>query len=176
MAATITPITERERVRNSLVEGGRVRVTVQSKETGRHLTVRLACKAKGPNGRYISRARLEGRVGYEQADAVFADGGDPAFSGWVGTYYPRSGKWYPAEDAQEAPGSWYGWAAQAVIAWAMGEGDLEQQAEVSIEAECSSCGRALTDPESIERGIGPECYGRHTKSEHATAGLSELPG
>lgn len=168
-ALALLPITERERVRNALVNGGRVRVTVKSKATGRHLTVRLACKAKGPDGRYISRARLDGRVGYNEADAVFADGGDPAFAGWVGTFYPGSGKWYPADEAKGEPGSWYGWAAQAVIAWAMGTGDLSEKAEVYIESECSYCGRALTDPESIERGIGPECYGRHTQSEHACA-------
>jgi len=167
-------VSVREQVRDALTDGGRARVTVKSKETGRHLTVRLACKAKGPDGRYVSRARLEGRVGYGEADAVFADGGDPVYAGWVGTYYPRSGKWYPADEATTAPGSWYGWAAQAVIHWAMGDGNLEEQAEVSLESECSYCGRALTDPESIERGIGPECYGRHTKSKHAITDMEVM--
>jgi hypothetical protein len=30
---------------------------------------------------------------------------------------------------------------------------------------CGCCGRKLTDPVSIERGIGPECFGRVTKSK-----------
>lgn len=28
------------------------------------------------------------------------------------------------------------------------------------EGRCGKCGRALTTPESVERGIGPECWGR----------------
>lgn len=32
---------------------------------------------------------------------------------------------------------------------------------------CGRCGRELTDPISIDRGIGPECYGRSTGSRHA---------
>lgn len=31
---------------------------------------------------------------------------------------------------------------------------------------CMVCGRELTDPESIDRGIGPDCYGSITGSEH----------
>lgn len=32
---------------------------------------------------------------------------------------------------------------------------------------CGRCGRELTDPESITRGIGPECFGKLTDSQHA---------
>jgi hypothetical protein len=32
---------------------------------------------------------------------------------------------------------------------------------------CGRCMRTLTDPVSIDRGIGPECYGRETGSRHA---------
>lgn len=34
---------------------------------------------------------------------------------------------------------------------------------------CGRCNRELTDPESIERGIGPECYGKQTASKRAPA-------
>lgn len=27
-------------------------------------------------------------------------------------------------------------------------------------SKCQKCGRKLTDPESIKRGYGPECWGR----------------
>jgi hypothetical protein len=36
-------------------------------------------------------------------------------------------------------------------------GTLPPQLEVWHEGRCGRCGRALTVPESIERGIGPEC-------------------
>lgn len=34
---------------------------------------------------------------------------------------------------------------------------MPPRCEVWHEGQCGRCGRALTDPESIERGIGPEC-------------------
>ena len=163
--ATLFDTPVRSQVRQALEDGGRVRVTVTSKATGRHLTVRLACKVKGEDGRWISRARLDGRVGYSECDAVFADGGDQVFGGWIATYYPGSSRWFvpPHPDAPLG----YEWSAKQVIAWALGGGQLEDVAEVAVASECSYCGKGLTDPQSIERGIGPECYGRHTKSRHA---------
>ena len=38
-------------------------------------------------------------------------------------------------------------------------GRVPEQLEVWHEGRCGRCGRALTVPESIERGIGPECVG-----------------
>ena len=32
---------------------------------------------------------------------------------------------------------------------------------------CRICGKSLSDPVSIERGIGPECAGKYKRSEHA---------
>lgn len=55
-------------------------------------------------------------------------------------------------------------AADALLNHAAGErvGLIVQVAD-----RCGCCGRALTDPISIERGIGPDCYGRMTGSQHA---------
>jgi hypothetical protein len=39
---------------------------------------------------------------------------------------------------------------------------------------CGRCGRELTDPESIQRGIGPECFGQATSSHAAPLTTSEL--
>jgi hypothetical protein len=40
---------------------------------------------------------------------------------------------------------------------------------VQVESRCGRCTRQLTDPVSIARGIGPECFGRDTGSRHVTA-------
>lgn len=40
--------------------------------------------------------------------------------------------------------------------------------EVTEEDVCSCCGLALTDPVSLERGMGPECYGKQTGSKTIT--------
>lgn len=36
----------------------------------------------------------------------------------------------------------------------------EQREEAHMYSKCQKCGRKLTDPESIKRGYGPECWGR----------------
>lgn len=38
---------------------------------------------------------------------------------------------------------------------------------VHLEDRCSACGRELTDPVSIERGMGNDCYGKATGSKAA---------
>lgn len=44
------------------------------------------------------------------------------------------------------------------FAWSnLVSGKIGDQLEIWHEGRCGRCGRALTDPESIERGIGPEC-------------------
>lgn len=47
-----------------------------------------------------------------------------------------------------------------------GEGNLIEEAgfRVHHEGKCGMCGRVLTVPESIERGIGPECWKRLHKA------------
>lgn len=59
------------------------------------------------------------------------------------------------------------YAAEAAVSFAwVGEAGLPQPKNGSVtvvEADtCACCGRKLTDPESIARGIGPECYGKAT--------------
>jgi hypothetical protein len=41
--------------------------------------------------------------------------------------------------------------------------------EIHEESVCGCCGRELTDPVSIERGIGPDCYGKQTGTTTITA-------
>lgn len=45
-------------------------------------------------------------------------------------------------------------------------GNVERVQEAS---RCGRCFRTLTDPVSIDRGIGPECFGRDTGSQHIAA-------
>jgi hypothetical protein len=44
------------------------------------------------------------------------------------------------------------WAVKAVA-----KGSLPEGYKIQHEGKCCRCGRTLTTPESIERGIGPEC-------------------
>lgn len=51
------------------------------------------------------------------------------------------------------------WVLQAAL---RGKWDALQQVEFWHEGTCGRCGRALTVPESIERGLGPKCAGLHS--------------
>jgi hypothetical protein len=42
----------------------------------------------------------------------------------------------------------------------MNKEEVPYQLEVRHEGRCGRCGRPLTVPESIDRGIGPECWGK----------------
>lgn len=167
MTTTAVDVPIRERVARALEEGGRARVTVTSKSSGKHLTIRIAAKRRGEDGRFVSRARKDGRVGIGEADAVFVDGGDRAFSGWVSTLYLDSGEWRDPKVDEDERAPLYRWAAHRVFAWATkGDAAFDEQATVQLADECSVCGKALTDPESIADGIGPECKGKLTASTH----------
>lgn len=164
-AAATTELVDAEAVKRALEIGGRAVVTVRSRKTGKHVTVCFIAKKKEADGRgYVSRATIEGRVGIHEADAVFID--DPTMmwsDGKVATFLPKTGEWKPAKGVDPARL----WAAEKVFAWARGGFALEEKAEVFIELTCCFCGKPLTDPVSVERGIGPDCYGRHTGSKSA---------
>ena len=49
-------------------------------------------------------------------------------------------------------------ARDAVRVLAGGDLDLHRQAYALRSRRCARCGRRLTVPESVRRGIGPECY------------------
>jgi hypothetical protein len=61
-------------------------------------------------------------------------------------------------------------ATLCVIGLNDGESTFEERGETysMLAADtCGRCNRELTDPVSIERGIGPECYGKSTGSKRA---------
>ena len=55
-------------------------------------------------------------------------------------------------------------AGQAAYWRAHGRGDVADRLEAQLvgDGRCRRCGRALTDPVSVERGVGPECLSRYT--------------
>jgi hypothetical protein len=60
------------------------------------------------------------------------------------------------------------YAAEAALEYAwLGETRKPKNGRIVVEEQstCGACGRELTDPESIRRGIGPECYGKQTGSK-----------
>jgi hypothetical protein len=143
-----------------LTAGGYAEVTVKSLNTGHHVTLVFSCKKRGSDGKLISRATKEGRVGITDSDIVYIDDHE---RNMVASLNPRTGELRPAQDASKARM----WAATKLLAWSKGSYDLDAVAETVVATRCSRCARKLTDPVSVERGLGPECYGLPTGSKMA---------
>lgn len=47
--------------------------------------------------------------------------------------------------------------------------------EITEESVCGMCGMELTDPVSIERGIGPQCFGKQTGTKTITGRKRAVP-
>lgn len=54
---------------------------------------------------------------------------------------------------------------EGIFAWFCRHYTEYDKIELWHHGECSMCGRALTDPKSIERGIGPVCYEALSRGE-----------
>jgi len=126
----------------TFLNAGRARFTLVSKATGNRFTYRV-------------RAAKDGRIFF--VSLMTGPDNERSFT-YLGTLTPdgrsyRHGVRSPiAEDAPRARA--FAWFHAAAIV----RGDLSR-VEFWHEGKCGRCGRTLTVPESIERGIGPECAG-----------------
>lgn len=152
------------RVRAALEDGGRVELTVRSKQSGAHVYVTLTCKKRKPGGGYFARNTEQGRVGLADADRVeVRDTNLDWPNDRVGAYLPAKGRFYGDQGVDAARL----WAGRNVFAWALGDHDLAGLADVFIATRCCRCGHKLKHPESVERLIGPECASKILKGQHA---------
>lgn len=149
------------RLRRALDDGGRAEVTLRSHQTGKHVTVVLICRKKKSDGKgWIPRTTSDGRVGFAAADCIEAR--DPQLEypeNYVGRFYKDTGEFKAGKDADGARV----FTAEKLISSALSGQPLKS--DVFIATTCCACGKKLTDPESIEDGIGPECKGKATKSQ-----------
>lgn len=136
MSAPIEPLFRRD-----YILGGDAKVTIVSKRTGARFTYRIVRKDLD-DGRFLHFVSL--LVGPENTS-------DYSFLGTIfgGQQYRHGSK---SRIAPDAPGA-RAWA------WAWGHLDSDE-IEVWHSGTCSRCGRELTDPESIARGLGPVCAER----------------
>lgn len=144
---------------------GRLVATVVSVKTGQHITIRLTCK-RPPSGEEMRWRACE----FEQAQRVFADipRGTSLLAGESpGVYIPAESVFRTTVGADPARI----WAALFALKAAAGI-KRSEEAEILQQVNCLHCGRALTDPESITRGFGPDCYGKLTTSRHQRRGAS----
>lgn len=133
-----------------MLAGGRLVVTVTSKATHRHVTLRLRCTVK--DGHHWPT------VPYDEATHVYIEDYDGAD---VATYYPQTGQVWWASGATAAAR----WTVTHLLRYLSGAYPaLRAVAYIDVADECGRCGQELTDPQSLERGYGPTCWGEATRS------------
>jgi hypothetical protein len=128
--------------RRAYILGGDAIFTLQNPKTGVRFTYRVKGKeAEGDKGTLYFVQLLAGpnnREDYKFLGTIFPDG-----------RYRHGSKSPIRPDAPSAK----------AFAW-IWEHMENPNVEVWHEGKCSRCGRALTDPESIQRGLGPICAER----------------
>lgn len=162
--------TSADGIRRALTVGGRAVVSVRSHKSGEHVTVVLVARKKKVDGKgWIARTSAAGRVGMTDADCVEARDPDREYpDNYVGRLYTDGPTWRAGKDADRLRA----WTAEKVLSYALGGYPLDHQADVFIATTCCTCGKQLTDPVSVERGQGPECYGKTTGSKMAAHQVS----
>lgn len=152
---TITPdLQTRESV---MAAAGRVQFAVRDLATDQVRYVKIEAKVKKDGGQGYER----GTRPLDEATHVFISEkgyGTPR----IGTYYPPkkgydAGRFFPANDADPA----FIQAMQVVINHVNGV-PTPDGLQVTAESRCGLCGHKLEDPESVTRGIGPECAQKPT--------------
>lgn len=140
-----------------MLAAGALTATVTSKKSGQHVTLRMrACLKDERTGKWP-------RVPYEGASHVFIEDFDGER---VATFYPKSGVIFYADRASVAAR----WTVAALLRFLAGRfPTFESVAELASADACGRCGKQLSDPVSLERGLGPECFGLATGSRAVKA-------
>lgn len=120
-------------------QAGNARLTLVSKKTGTRFTYRLRRPADDKPTFVQLLTGSDNESDYTFFGTIFSDGS-----------FRHSRKSSIGETAPSAAGFAWFWAHLA-------KGNLPETIEVHHEGRCGRCGRALTVPESIESGFGPEC-------------------
>lgn len=124
--------------------GGNAVVTLQSEKTGARFTYKI-------------KAAPDGGVSFVKVLTGQDNETDYSYLGLInGPRFTRTAKSRISADAPSAKALEWAWKA-------LSGGRLPDTLAIYHEGRCGRCNRALTVPESIESGFGPECGGRLRK-------------
>lgn len=141
-ALPVAPLSTVEKLK-AFALAGKARFTVRSTKTGTRFTFKVSKKGEGPH--FVSLLSGSDNMGdYTYLGTVFPDGS-----------YRHAASSRVATTAKSAVA--FSWIWRHVEAGK----ELPEGVQVWHEGRCGRCGRVLTTPESIERGLGPECMKRH---------------
>ena len=122
---------------------GNARITLVSKKTGSRFTFR------------VSKGRQDNAPHFVSVLTGSCNESDYTFLGtlFTGSNFVHGRKSPIGKDAPSAKA--FAWAVKYIL-----RGEVPPNCEVHHEGRCGRCGRALTVPESITAGFGPECASR----------------
>ena len=92
----------------------------------------------------------------EARTSLIVDRGQRRWDGW---FFVRDGETEERLGSQR-PGQTYTGTAEGALAWAVENRVEAFSLHGHATGHCGICSRPLSNPESVERGIGPICYGR----------------
>lgn len=151
--------TEETRLGRQLA-GGQVTVTLRSRQSGKHVTLSFRSRRRTKPG----SARRWERCSFADADVVFVQEDHTGLR--IGRIARVEGYSFPAIFVDPGTPEALAWALRETLWEAAGR--PSQHAEIKTADRCGACNRRLTDPVSLERGIGPECFGKQTGSQYAS--------
>lgn len=161
----------------AFVLAGNARVTVVSRASGARFTFRINKPREAREARTQAREAQDAGDGakalahearYRQApwfvSVLTGDDNDRDYT-WLAMVFPDDDGWparyvhaRKARIGQNAPSARVSrWLWDRLLGGQAGVDDLLRQAEVWHEGRCGRCGRTLTVPESLRRGLGPVC-------------------
>ena len=129
--------------------GGAARFTVESEKSGDWRTYRLGLSK--PNPRYPNPQYMLALLAGPDNENDFV---------YIGIVNPDTGELRLTRNSRRTESS----PDVLIFRWLMKHlfsDGLLNNGKVHHEGKCGCCGRTLTVPESIERGIGPECWRRN---------------
>jgi hypothetical protein len=140
----------------AFITGGNAVFTIKSAKTGKHFTYKADCPKNKATGKKDPSDAL--RFVKVLTNGRNTDWSDQLFIGTLNTAAP-SGVRPPAARATVT----VEYPSYKALSWALGklanssDDRLPEGLEVFHEGSCCRCNRPLTDPSSIQAGIGPEC-------------------
>ena len=124
---------------------GNATITLLSGNTDRHFTYKIK-KAKNAENLYFINllSNSDNEKDYQ----------------YIGCYYSDTGYFHATKPWKDRASMTWPPSLRAIRFFLSKLYNIPANLHVYHEGRCGRCGRKLTTPESIERGLGPECYKR----------------
>ena len=124
---------------------GNATITLLSGNTDRHFTYKIK-KSKDKENLYF-------------VNLLSGSDNDKDYQ-YIGCYYSDTKYFHPAKPWKDMVTMAWPPSLRAIRFFFIRLYTIPSNLHVYHEGRCGRCGRKLTTPESIERGLGPECYKR----------------